>query len=158
VSILGLALIAAAAVAATGVWWLRRTLAVVTVSGASMRPTLRPGDRVLVRRVAPGALRRWQVVVVEAPPYDARPIWLRAAHGRRRWLIKRVAALPGEVPGEPAGTVAAAPAGPASPPAGSPVPAGSLFVLGDNPAVSGDSRTLGYLPLDRVLGVVVKRM
>jgi signal peptidase I len=104
------------------VWWLRRTLAVVTVSGISMRPTYQPGDRVLLRRVPDRALRRGQVVVVEAPPYGT---------GTRKWLIKRVSALPGD---------------------------GTVFVLGDNPAASGDSRLHGYLPVDRVLGVVLRRL
>jgi signal peptidase I len=104
------------------VWWLRRTLAVVTVSGISMRPTFQPGDRVLLRRVPGRALRCGQVVVVAAPPYDS---------GNRKWLIKRVSALPGD---------------------------GTVFVLGDNPAASGDSRLHGYLPVDRVLGVVVRRL
>jgi signal peptidase I len=126
--------------ASLAVWWLRRSLAVVTVSGISMRPTFQPGDRVLARRVRPRALRRGQVVVVEAPPYDGRQVWWRAGLGSRKWLIKRVSAIPGDVPD------------------GVPVPAGHLFVLGDNPAASGDSRLLGHLPVDRVLGVVVRRL
>ncbi|GAA3113341.1 S24 family peptidase [Nonomuraea salmonea] len=42
----------------------RRALVVVRVSGVSMAPTFRPGDRVLVRRTA--AVRRGQVVVFES--------------------------------------------------------------------------------------------
>lgn len=36
------------------------------------------------------------------------------------------------------------------------VPAGKLVVLGDNPESSMDSRSLGYVPGDRLLGVVTR--
>jgi signal peptidase I len=42
--------------------------------------------------------------------------------------------------------------------AGTPVPAGQLVLLGDNRAASTDSRHWGYAPVDRVLGVVVRRL
>ncbi len=59
----------------------------------------------------------------------------------RQWLVKRVAAGPGEpwtgyVGGEPL-----------------PVPAGHLALVGDNPEVSFDSRQMGPFPLTRVLGM-----
>jgi signal peptidase I len=50
---LGLAAAATAGALTTGVWLLRRRIAVVAVTGPSMRPTLVDGDRVLVRRTGP---------------------------------------------------------------------------------------------------------
>jgi signal peptidase I len=59
--------------------------------------------------------------------------------GRSRdWMIKRVAALPGDLTAK-----------------GDRVPPGKFVVLGDNPAGSYDSRVFGYCPADRLLGVVV---
>ncbi|WP_246203477.1 S26 family signal peptidase [Streptomyces tailanensis] len=138
----------------TFVLWLSRTWAVVTVCGPSMEPAYRDGDRVLVRRSP--TLRRGQVVVVEqgAGRYAGQRRPLSAVAGAvavadRAWLIKRVAAVPGDpVPPE---------AGPAlAELAGSRVPEGALVLFGDNTAVSVDSRTLGFFPHNRILGVVVR--
>jgi signal peptidase I len=41
-------------------------------------------------------------------------------------------------------------------PAGRPVPAGKLVVLGDNTARSLDSREIGYIPAERLLGVMLR--
>lgn len=112
-----------------------RRLVVVTVVGMSMAPTYEPGERVLVRRAPAHALRRGQVVVFEEP-------------GRTgEWMIKRVAAVAGDsVPSELADRPEAA------------VPAGRIVVLGDNPNGSLDSRKIGYVPGDRVLGIVIRRL
>ncbi|GAA1328872.1 S26 family signal peptidase [Actinocatenispora thailandica] len=140
--------VAAALVAA------RRQLVAVAVSGSSMAPALDPGDRVLVRRRRPEAVRVGQIVVVEGPPNPDVPDWsgLPAFDGRldgRHWFIKRVAALPGDpVPA----TVRAAVAEPAAP-----VPPGCLVLLGDNDR-SVDSRSLGYFPAERLLGTVVREL
>ncbi len=152
---------------------LRRTIAVVTVRGLSMQPTLNAGDRLLIRRVRADRLRTGQIVVIERPagggaPDGRGPVgeasggegsagW--AAGGRVRswppagddWLIKRLAALPGE-PTPPVVLIAAAPG------AEPVVPAGKLVVLGDNLPCSLDSRTLGYVAAERVLGVVVRAL
>ncbi|MFF5227946.1 S26 family signal peptidase [Dactylosporangium sp. NPDC000521] len=53
----------------------------------------------------------------------------------------------------PRDTVAALRAAP-----GSHVPAGRVVLLGDNLALSHDSRRSGYFTTDRLLGVVVRRM
>ncbi|MFD8379334.1 S26 family signal peptidase [Streptomyces sp. NPDC059679] len=136
------------------VLWLSRRWAVVTVRGPSMEPAYRDGDRVLVRR-SPSP-RRGQVVVVEqaAGRQSGQRQPLSAAAGAvavagRAWLIKRVAAVPGDpVPRE---------AGPAlAESAGRRVPEGALVLFGDNAAVSVDSRTLGFFPRNRILGVVVR--
>lgn len=139
--------------AAAAVLGLRRTLVVVEVFGQSMAPTLRQGDRVLVRRRGLERLRSGDVVVF-APPYLPGR-WDHPGEGRRtserRWVIKRVAALPGDP--VPASCAAAPGVRPDAP-----VPPGSLLVLGDNPAHSTDSRAWGYIPADRILGVVLRRL
>ncbi|WP_229398338.1 S26 family signal peptidase [Micromonospora okii] len=131
---------------------LSRLLVSVTVHGVSMEPTYRQGDRVLVRRRPADA---GEVVVVEQPDPDGR--WRSpelsdrpAELTRRRWLIKRVAAAPGdEVPRDRVPALADAAEGR--------VPPGHLVLLGDNPRASLDSRSLGYFPATRVLGTVVGR-
>lgn len=138
------------ALAAAGLAVAARTVVVVTVRGESMAPAFRDGDRVLVRRYG----RRpavGEVVVAERPA--AGGTWPRppvaAADGAaavqgRVWLIKRVAAVPGDRI-RFRGTAGA-----------ERVPPGRLVLLGDNRAVSHDSRHLGYFPADRVLGRVLR--
>jgi signal peptidase I len=115
---------------------LRRRYLSVTVTGASMEPALYHGDRVLVRRVSVGAVHPGQVVVLTGP-----------ADRPTDWMVKRAAA----VPGDPVPRTAGACAGPV-------VPEDHLVVLGDNAALSLDSRRLGYLPADRLVGVVVRQL
>src|SRR5262245_65119969 len=121
----------------------------------SMFPTYLAGDRVLVRRTRIGQLRVGQVVVFELP--DESGGWTadrRPYAARDGWMIKRVAALPGD--GWPD---SALPAGsPCEAPDYARVPVGRLVVTGDNAAVSRDSRTFGYVPADRLLGVVIRQL
>ncbi|MEV0385480.1 S26 family signal peptidase [Nonomuraea sp. NPDC050643] len=132
------------------VWWVRRRYLVVTVHGESMVPAYLPGERVLVRRTAPGALRAGQVVVLREFA-AARPDGDRVEEPRPQWIIKRVAAVPGDA--IPRDTVPALRTAP-----GTLVPAGRLVVLGDNPARSHDSRHTGYLTADRLFGVVLRKV
>jgi signal peptidase I len=115
--------------------WIRRALLVVTVRGASMRPTYADGERVLVRRTT-RRVRPGQVVVFgDTPP-------------GRSLLIKRIAAVPGDaVPIEFTTAVS-----------GGHVPPGRFLVLGDNPPASVDSREFGYLERRRLVGRVVRRL
>ncbi|WP_181772412.1 S26 family signal peptidase [Amycolatopsis pittospori] len=116
---------------------LRRRLIVVTVHGVSMEPTYVAGDRLLVRRSRLERVRAGQVVVVQGGP--GKPGDPTA--GR---LVKRAVAVPGDpVPSQ-------------IPVPGDVVPAGNLLVLGDNPARSNDSRRLGYIPADALIGVVLR--
>jgi signal peptidase I len=125
----------------------RRRFVVVTVTGPSMEPTLRPGDRVLVRRCGPGPLRAGAIVVFREPGSGDWPD-TTASVAARRWAIKRIATMPG-------GAVPAA-VRPAVGGAGV-VPPGMLVVLGDGTR-SGDSRQWGFVPADQTLGLVVRKL
>ncbi|MFG3437370.1 S26 family signal peptidase [Nonomuraea sp. NPDC047897] len=124
----------------------RRRYVVVTVDGESMLPTFRPGERLVVRRTPPPELRAGLVVVFagsDPPP--------PAGHPGTRWIIKRVAAVPGDP--VPRDTVPALRDEP-----GARVPPGRLVVLGDNPDRSYDSRHCGYVTTDGLLGVVRRKV
>jgi signal peptidase I len=128
-----------AAVVAVG--WLRWRLRIVTVIGDSMRPTLAPGDRLLVRRTPLARVQTGDIVVLARPDQDER--------GGDHWLIKRAVATPGDpVPASVAATLSVGPE--------SPVRAGSLIVIGDNRDASYDSRTFGYVSAHELLGVVLR--
>jgi signal peptidase I len=126
------------------------------VASSSMEPTLNPGDQVLIatrayRSVGPA---RGDLVVFKGPDGP---------------LVKRVAAVAGDevgiedgqlvvngriVPEPPVdlNTVDGLYYGPVT------VPPGSIFVLGDNRANSVDSRTLGPVRLDALIGQVMLRL
>ena len=118
------------------VWCGTRWVAIPwVVRGASMEPTLREGDRVLVdlwttRHRAP---RTGEIVVFRGLDGDD--------------LVKRIARAPG--PGD-------APYPPSSFRPRDPL--GSLYVvLGDNPDASEDSRTFGPVPRERIRGRIAWR-
>jgi signal peptidase I len=148
-----------AAVALTGAWvaWLRHRFLTVTVRGSSMEPTLRAGDRVLVRRRPLAAVRCGDLVVFEDVPDPRRLSEQERRLGsgllpdkQRIRMVKRVVAIPGDpVPASVLPALAAD---------RSAVPSGSLVVLGDNAAASTDSRTFGYITADRLLGVVLRKL
>lgn len=135
----GVAVVVVVVVVALVVWLLvlRSRLLVVTVHGVSMEPTYHSGDRLLVRRARLDRVRAGQVVVVQVD--GARPD--DPTGGR---LVKRAVAVPGD------------PVPPQIPVPGPRVPVDSLLVLGDNLARSNDSRRLGYLPADALIGVVLR--
>jgi signal peptidase I len=140
---------------ALGVLILRTHLALVRVRGTSMLPGLRPGDRVLVRQGMPSGrprrLRVGMVIVVRFPLVAPAPrgVWPVAPRlGWDRWIIKRVAALPGDaVPG----TMREAAGGAVT------VPEQTLLVSADNPTGT-DSRQWGFIQTSDVLGPVVKKL
>ncbi len=148
------------------------------IPSPSMHPTLVENDRVLVNRLVYRfhPPRRGDVIVFENPhpkpghpnPFTAFVHWLGqglgiAQGGRDKDFIKRVIGLPGDTVEIHRGTVFVNGV-PLKEPYLSPVkdlgsfgpyhvPAGSLFVMGDNRTDSDDSRgSLGYIPLDRVVG------
>lgn len=144
-------LLAACSVAVTvAVTLTRRRYVVVQVVGTSMTPALSPGDRVLVRRGSRDQVRAGTIVVLPQPR-DECLAWEEPATSARRlaggrWVIKRVAAAPGDaVPDSVRGAVHGA----------SVVPPGMVVVLGDS-ARSTDSRAWGFLPASDLLGAVVR--
>jgi signal peptidase I len=137
---IGLTVAALSAGAGLVRWW-RRQFLVVTVHGASMRPALTSGSRVLVRRVKLGQLRTGQVVVARQPNPGAGPAG--------ELMIKRVAAVPGQaIPADCREACSAA--GQTS------VPAGTFVVLGDNRALSYDSRQAGLIAGRLLIGIAVR--
>lgn len=109
-----------------GTWVVNRALR--RVEGASMRPTLEPGELVLVLPAGLLSLRRGDVVVVPDPREPSRR------------TVKRIAALAGErAPG--GGELAAG--------------ARQVVVLGDDPEHSTDSRTFGPVAAADITAVVV---
>ena len=143
---------AGVAAAVLGAGLVRRKLAVVEVTGRSMEPVLSSGDRVLVRRARLSELRPGLVAVVEMPRLnldhpELPPGW---PPGHREWVIKRVAALPGDP--LPAGVPSPGP----DPDHRGVVPPGMFVVLGDNAAWSHDSRAIGCVPAERLLGVMIR--
>ncbi|MFG2075131.1 S26 family signal peptidase [Nonomuraea maritima] len=144
-SVLIVALAVCAVAVAGAVVWLRTRWVMVSVSGTSMEPAYRSGDRVWVRRARVRSVRPGQVVVVRL---SYPPSWNLAV--KDPWSIKRVTAAPGDpVPRDGFDALAHVPE--------ATVPAGCLVVVGDNAADSYDSRHCGYVPGDRLLGVVVRR-
>ena len=92
-----------------------------------MRPTLRPGDRLLVWRWTwLGGLRRNHLVVLRDPEQPG-------LH-----LVKRVAAMPGQAYAGVAGLH-------------------GLVVLGEDPSASRDSRAFGRVAREAIVGRVVWR-
>lgn len=146
--------------------WVRRRLLRVEIIGRSMNPTFAPGDKVFARRVGLSQLRTGDVVVVEGVPttresltayrdsrvtsyqvVERNDTFIGLTPATAHWVIKRVAALPGEPVPESVREVIHDDV----------VPSGSLVVLGDNLDHSMDSRHYGYIPEANVLGRVVGR-
>jgi signal peptidase I len=131
-----------------GIMLARHWFVVIAVAGASMEPTLRDGDRVLVRRQAPNGLQVGAIVVFLEPGGHHRPGSPASGLASQPWAIKRIAAMPGHVvPGSVRPAVGGTDV----------VPADMLVVLGDGPR-SGDSRQWGFIPADRTLGHVVRKL
>jgi signal peptidase I len=146
------------------------------IPSESMVPTLEVGDRVLVNKLSYDLhdVNRGDIVVFESGP-NAR--WANAGHDD---LVKRVIGLPGEtvtgcnggvcINGRsldegylPDGTVTQFPTAirgcaAGSPPSGCTVPAGRIFVLGDNRPRSQDARYNGPVKESSIVGRVFVRI
>lgn len=132
------------------------------VDGYSMNPTLENHDQIIMRIIGVGAPRRGDVIVVKAEAFKDEP------------LVKRVIGLEGdvidldpetgnlsvngEVKWEPYIKERIRDFGNQSYPFT--VPAGSVFVMGDNRNASTDSRDrrVGALPYEYIIGKVVLRV
>jgi signal peptidase I len=166
-----LVVVAVALVLAIGL----RTFVVQTYSipSGSMIPTLMVGDRILVDKLSYHlhAVHRGDVVVFATPPKQLSVLQVKD-------LVKRVIGLPGEtIWSGPGGEVfingrlidqpwltKSARADPGPPIQRQKIPAGDVFVMGDNRGLSDDSRSygpvseslivgravLGFWPLDRI--------
>ncbi len=123
------------------------------VDGGSMEPTLRTGDRVLITKgydtPARGDIVSFRATISDKPDT----------------LIKRVVAIPGdtvEIRGDKADVNGSESPYDAGTLVGSPefhigpfiVPEGAVYVLGDNRAVSLDSRFIGPIPISNIRGAV----
>ena len=128
------------------------------IPSESMEPTLDVGDRVIVNKLSYDLhdVNRGDVVVFELPPDQVGPDGIKD-------LIKRVVGLPGEVIESRDGVVYVDERrlsepylkqdGPPGPPIDrQTIPAGHVFVLGDNRDNSADSRTRGPIPIDTIVG------
>ncbi|TDD02837.1 S26 family signal peptidase [Nonomuraea deserti] len=116
---------------------LRATYMVIRVHGNSMAPSLTDGDRLLSRRTRLAALRNGQIAVVLSPcPTGS------------KFLIKRIAALPGDpVPEHVRKAVD-----------DDVVPAGRFVLIGDNTEASFDSREHGFFHADDLHAVTIRKL
>jgi signal peptidase I len=130
------------------------------IPSEAMAPTLMPGDIVVVRAgdAAVASLRRGDLVVF-TPPHHPDQVWIKrviALPGDTVELRDRVVVLNGRAQREPW----VDPRRDVSPygrdTAPQRVPAGRIFVLGDNRDNSEDSRYWGYAMLDAVRGRVIR--
>jgi signal peptidase I len=148
------------------------------IPSASMEPTLMIGDRVLVNKVVYHfhPPRRGDIIVFQDPhgvpvhrnPASALVHWvtegLGVSQSPDKDFIKRVIGVPGDSIEVRNGVVYVNGRALGPEPYVSPirdhsswgpqrVPAGDLFVMGDNRTNSNDSRgTLGFIPIDKVVG------
>jgi signal peptidase I len=148
------------------------------IPSGSMEPTLMPGDRVLVNKIPYyfGEPQRGDIVVFSNPNPQAVPDrgviggffhWLFEGLGVQKPdyddFIKRVVGLPGDTVTFKAGDVYVngtkldepylGDIKTTAPQSKYVVPAGKLFVMGDNRGNSLDSRfSLGFVPIDNVVG------
>jgi len=125
-----------------------------TVQGASMVPTLQSGDKLLVTKSYSRPIRD-DIVVVH----------FRDSTGKRHDVVKRIIGLPGDtvrvqndlawINGsiEPSHSGIVDPSTQESfPPVK--VPAGQIYIMGDNRIVSLDSRYVGTVPIADIQGRV----
>ncbi|MFC4912493.1 S26 family signal peptidase [Actinomadura gamaensis] len=129
--------LALGALAAASLVAVRRTLILTTVDGTSMEPSLRSGDRVLIRRTR--RVRRGQITLLRAVPDDT-------------LLLKRAVAVPGDhLPKDWADPDVKSLAD-------TTVPRDTIVVLGDNRPTSWDSRHFGHVQRTQILGVLLARI
>jgi signal peptidase I len=110
------------------------------VPTGSMKPTIIEGDRIFVNKLAYGLkvpFTTWHLAQWSEPARGDIIVFNSPADGMR--LVKRVAGVPGDrVTMRGSATVT--------------IPADHYFVLGDNRGNSADSRVIGLIPRENILG------
>jgi signal peptidase I len=135
-----------------------------SIPSLSMYPTLKVGDRILVNKLSYHLhpVHRGDVIVFATPPKEIPILMVKD-------LVKRVIGLPGEtISSGPHGQVlingkvidqpwltATARADPGPPITTQKIPAGDVFVMGDNRGSSDDSRDYGPIPESLIVGRAV---
>ncbi|HWT25252.1 MAG TPA: signal peptidase I [Solirubrobacteraceae bacterium] len=127
------------------------------IPSASMVPTFQPGDRVIANKLAYrfGEPHAGDLAVLEGPDGQVFAKRIVALGGQRVEIRDGVLFVDREPRAEPyvdQDLVDGFFFGPAH------VPAGTVFVLGDNRGDSEDSRDFGAVPLDRLIGRVDVRI
>ncbi len=154
------------------------------IPSGSMIPTLEVGDRVVVSRLsyAWGEPQRGQVVVFENPNYEGDKGFVLVRWGRHllgtvgvaqptdKYFIKRVIGLPGETITFTEGRVHIngkvldepwLQPSVVTDPLGEPsfvIPAGNVFLMGDNRGNSTDGRVFGPVDEDRIVGRAIVKV
>ncbi len=134
----------------------RYVVQVYAISGHSMMPTLNDREMVMIHKLSPGLfdIDRGDIVIFNSPTQPGKD------------LIKRVIALPGdhlEIEGDHVwvnGELVEEPYALHDLDKGEEdmmVPAGKIFVLGDNRPASSDSRNFSAIPIESVHGEVFLR-
>lgn len=116
----------------------RQVLLVAVVEGPSMEPSFLAGDLLLVLRRPRRRLEPGLVVLVALDGHTVKG-------SREQLQLKRIAAVGGRPPTkrtDPAPVV----------------PVGSVYLLGDNPDWSRDSRHYGAVRTDVIVGVVIRKL
>jgi len=129
---------------------------VKVVRGASMEPSLRDGDRLVVDRIvcALGAPSRGDIVVLRSPIESGVDYVKRVVGVAGDYVALRGGVL--FINGTAADDSACFPNG--CDVAETRVPESHVFVLGDNRPVSADSRAFGLVPCELLHGVVRARL
>ncbi len=127
------------------------------IPSGSMEPTLKPGDRVLVNKLSYKLhdVHRGDIVVFKRPPSEADDPTIKD-------LIKRVIGLPGDriegrdgvvyINGQPLKEPYLPPGTTTTTLPLQTVSAGQYFVMGDNRGNSKDSRFIGTIPKNLIVG------
>ena len=124
----------------------------VSVHGVSMEPTVHDGTALVVRWTDPGQLRRGELVVFRDPQGTLalkRVVGVAGDDVAIRDAVLEVDGRPVPEPYVDESRIDGTYFGPVH------VPAGTVFVMGDNRAPSIDSRIYGPIAFNRVLGRVL---
>ena len=140
--------------------WLEDILPPDARSGTSMKPTLLPGDKVLVRKRWKYVANRGDVVVFKSPDDPSIPFVKRIAalSDETLEIKKEILYIDGQQVQHPALQGIKYPPRDFLGMEGKPyrVPENHVFVIGDNSVNSWDSRAFGAIPLSDVIGKAYK--